>query len=309
MQRIPNFPESKKLTLDDKEEIRHFVCRFPPYADYNFTALYCYNVNDKVEVSWLNNNLVVLFQDCVSEEMFYSFIGENKVTETALTLLSHMHRDEIQKELRIVPECTRILLDGNISLAVREDKNNPDYILSTDALIAFSGNNYKEKRKSVNKFLRTYPDHKTEILDLDNDVTKQQATDLFHIWIEGKKVPENKFQYELKAFNRLVSDSRHFNLVVFGVFIEGRLAAFNIIELLDHHYAISHFGKYNVSVAGIFPFLLSETAKFLKEKKYSFINYEQDLGIPGLRESKQQLRPVHFLRKYIISRSDRPFTA
>ncbi len=57
---IPKFPSSKKLTLADQAEVQNFVEKFPPYSDYNFTSLYSYNVENNIELSWLNNNLVVL---------------------------------------------------------------------------------------------------------------------------------------------------------------------------------------------------------------------------------------------------------
>ena len=127
---IPNFPEYKKLSLDDKDEIENFVRKFPPYSDYNFTSLYCYNVNDKVEVSWLNDNLVVLFQDYTSDELFYSFLGDNLVTETTLTLLDYADGVGVKKELRLIPECTRAILNGTPELYTSEDANSFDYILS-----------------------------------------------------------------------------------------------------------------------------------------------------------------------------------
>lgn len=302
MQTIPNFPDSKKLTLEDKDEIENFVRKFPPYSDYNFTSLYCYNVNDKVQVSWLNDNLVVLFQDYTSDEMFYSFLGDNLVTETALTLLNYSERGEIKKELRLIPFCTRNILDGYKALEINEDKNNHDYILSPDAIHTFKGNIFKEKRKSVNKFLKKYPNQRTNILDLSNSITKRELIELYQIWIDGKKVSEEKAKHELSAFKRLVSNSEYLNVVAFGVYIEERLVAFNIIELLTNNYALSHFGKYDVTIDGAFTFILRETAKYLNDKNYTHLNYEQDLGIDGLRVAKQELRPTAYLKKFIITK-------
>jgi hypothetical protein len=37
------------------------------------------------------------------------------------------------------------------------------------------------------------------------------------------------------------------------------------------------------------------------EKKVPFLNVEMDLGIPGLRMHKTELRPVDFLRKYSVT--------
>jgi hypothetical protein len=42
------------------------------------------------------------------------------------------------------------------------------------------------------------------------------------------------------------------------------------------------------------------TAEKLLKEKYEYMNCEQDLGLPGLRLSKQALRPHFYLKKYTL---------
>lgn len=265
MNRIPQFPESKKLTLEDKEEIETFVRKFPPYSDYNFTSLYCYNVNDKVEVSWLNGNLVVLFQDYISDEMFYSFLGTNLVAETALSLLKHSENLGLKNELRLIPECTIKCINGNTSVCFNEDRNNFDYILSVSEISECNGNKFRDKRGNVNKFKRKYPNHNIRILDLHDTNTKFQIHELCKILID-KKLVNNGNLHELAALERLLININYFNTICLSIFIQDKLTSFVINEQLNNDYVISHFEKSDISFKGITPFLFKELSKELKIK-------------------------------------------
>lgn len=44
---IPKFPEFKKLELSNKEEIENFTSKFPPYSDFNFVSMWCWDFRYK----------------------------------------------------------------------------------------------------------------------------------------------------------------------------------------------------------------------------------------------------------------------
>ena len=47
---------------------------------------------------------------------------------------------------------------------------------------------------------------------------------------------------------------------------------------------------------------MQESAKYLLERGVQMLNFEQDLGIPNLRQAKLGFRPHSFLKKYRVSR-------
>lgn len=301
MKPIPHFPDSKKLSLNDKGEIENFARKFQPYSDFNFTSLYCYNLNDKVEVSWLNGNLVVLFQDYMTDEVFYSFLGDNQVTETALTILNHADKSQIKSELRLIPEHTIKLFNGDNPILINGDENNFDYIFSTLALSEYKGKEFSRKRQDANQFKKKYPNHDVRVLDLNNAAAKIQLLDLCKVLIEKKL--KNISTHELPALERLLKNTNYFNVFCLGIFVHDKLRSFIICEQLNSEYVIAHFQKSDIYFDGITPFLLQELSKGLKAKGCSYLNYEQDLGIAGLRTMKQRYRPDHYLKKYIISKN------
>jgi len=81
---IPTFPKFKSLELSDRAEVERFTSRHPPYSDYNFTSLWCWDIYERVLLSQLDGNLIVRFTDDATGEPFYSFFGYNTASSTKL---------------------------------------------------------------------------------------------------------------------------------------------------------------------------------------------------------------------------------
>lgn len=71
---IPEFPNFKKIELSDQKEIESFTSKFPPYSDFNFTSLWSWDTHTNMQISILNKNLVIRFNDYLSDSFFYSLL-------------------------------------------------------------------------------------------------------------------------------------------------------------------------------------------------------------------------------------------
>lgn len=299
---IPYFPIFKKLELKDKETIENIIKQYPPYSDYNFVSLWSYNTKESIEISLLNENLAVKFVDYFGIEHFYSFLGNKKVEDTIKTLLSHSNVNNVGKELILIPE---INISSNTKISknflVIEDLDNFDYVLSVQEISKLTGNKYGAKRNFVNRFIKNYPETTAATFDLKNKDIQQQIEKLFFLWEKLSNKTRSETENELTSIRRLLKSAAAFNLVSIGLFTKNKLVAFSINEVLHDNYAIIHFEKADTSFIGIFQYLKQQTAIHLEKLGCKYINYEQDLGIPGLRKSKEQWNPVRFLKKYTIS--------
>lgn len=299
---IPTFPGFKNLELSDKKELEKITFNFPPYSDFNFVSLYSYDVDSDAQISILNNNIVIKFRDYISTEPFYSFLGNTNVIDTAKELLNLSEKENAMDKLQLVPQSV-IDADSRLTefFSIQEDPDNHDYILSVNELSEFAGGKYYDKRNLVNRFHRNYPQYEVKIIDLNDLVIKQEIIDMFFVWEEKSQKIKEDTQHEFKAIKRLLDASDSLNLYAQGIYIENKMIAFTIKEIIQRPYSIIHFEKCDKSYEGISSILRQESAKFLKSNNIEFINFEQDLGIEGLKKAKQLWRPVHFLNKYIIS--------
>ena len=93
------------------------------------------------------------------------------------------------------------------------------------------------------------------------------------------------------------------NTIGIGIFDNKQFLGYSIIEVLSGGYSICHFSKADIHIHDIYDFLMKESCKILRSQNCSFLNYEQDLGLPGLRYTKRSFRPINFFKKLIVCSS------
>lgn len=302
---IPEFPNFKKLELSDKEEIEEFVSMFPPYSAFNFTNLLAWDIRADREITKLNGNLVIRFTDYETEEPFLSFLGANKCENTILTLLSFANNSKIFPKLRFIPE-ESIKYLKSASLYVEEDCGNSDYLFSPSELAKLEGIKFKELRRLARKFSEKYPDAVFQVEDVSNLSIQNKIHLMLRQW-ECQKKAQNKtcdLKFEEKALNRLLENARSHKLILSCVFLHDTMIGFGIDEVLPNKNAVSHFIKADNSFSGIYEFLNRELAKYLTTLDVTSWNWQQDLNIKNLRETKLGYRPIAFLKRYTVSFSD-----
>ena len=299
---LPLYPTFKNLELEDKESIEEITNKFPPYSDFNFVSLYSYNTDNDALISNLNDNLVINFRDYITNEPFYSFIGINKIVETAKELLDRSEKEKAMEKLQLIPES---VIQADIRLIenfdVTEDRDNFDYILDIPEISTLEGEKYHNKRHAVNRFHKETENHKAINLDLSKEEIQKQVIDLFDLWVKMRNKNIEETEHEKKAIIRLLKAASQLDLIAIGVYVNNKLAGFAVAEILKNDYAIFHFIKANTEHKGIFESLYMFKAKELMKNKRKFWNIEQDLGIENLRKSKEQWNPSHFLKKYVIA--------
>jgi hypothetical protein len=298
---LPKFPNLKKVEISDFKDIEALTHKFPPYNDFEFASLWTYDTRGKNEIGLLNENLVVKIQDFLSGDLFYSFIGTTMVDKTIATLLESCKKEGLEEKLYLVPEVSIKEIKDSSRINIVNDLDSADYILSIDELSSLAGKKYYDKRNLVNRFKKNYPEHNVEMLDLDSPKIQNELLELFLKWEKNKNKKSEDTEIELIAVKKLFSILNLLNVSGLGVHIDNQLVGFSTYHKIDNDYAIMTFEKGDISFEGIYSYLNHKTAIHLSELGAKYLNYEQDLGIPGLKKAKQLWRPVFYLNKYSIS--------
>jgi hypothetical protein len=303
MLKLPLFPNTKLLEISDKLHIETFVANFHPYSDYNFTSLYSWDTNNTIEIAQLYDNLVVKFSDYITGEAFYSFLGINSVNKTAEALLEQSQIEGLPATLQLIPEEIASQLDSKY-LHVAEDRDQFDYIVPIEEQTNLSGSKNHPKKRRIKKLLASGMEINDVMLGkIGGQEVKQDISRVFDRWVKvkaerGQDVRESV--NESKAIHRLL-DAKTLEAELFTITINGKMEAFFIGEALGDEYFIGHFEKADPKIEGLYQYLKHTVALNLYARGIKYMNIEQDLGIPGLREAKMSGHNVHFLKKYTVS--------
>jgi hypothetical protein len=298
---LPIFPAFKKICLDDEVSIKEITQRFAPYSDFNFTSLWAWNTKDCIELAVLNHNLVVKFTDYITQEPFYSFIGTNNVDQTAEKLIEQAISENITPTLKLIPQDTADLMSKEI-FKIEEDIDGFDYVYEMDKLRSYDGNKLRSKRNLYNRFIKSHNLFEIKILDTLSPIIQKEIMMLFELWAKNKGSAPEETENEKKAFKRVLQLKNLNNMVSIGLYIDNKLVGLIVNEILESEYTILHFEKADESYVGIYSYIMAENAKILcNMHRRRYLNYEQDLGLPGLRLGKKSFRPCHYLKKFKAS--------
>lgn len=294
---IPEFPKFKKLELSDKADIEKFTSKFPPYSDFNFVSIWSWDTKGEMRVSQLNNNLVIRFTDYLSGNPFFSFLGINKVDETIEALIEFSKNKYNKACLKLVPEV--VFENSGKNREMNLDPDAFDYIYEVEHLANMHKWPQHTSGKNVRRFIKEHAEYSVRHFPI-KEAPAKECLALFRKWAKVRDMDHADLS-EYKAAERIFSSDID-QLRVVTLYLGDLLVGFTIYEIISKDYAVSHFAKsdkeHHKEVNDI---LNWEESKILVAYGIKYFNWEQDLGIEGLRKSKRKYNPVFYLKKYKIN--------
>jgi len=296
MKMIEQYPQFTKLHLGLKDELRAITAQFDPYSDFDFTSLFCWDTNNTTSVSRLNGNLVIKLPDYITGEPVYSLIGNSSIDQSLTTLLSQT------KSLGLVPEIVINSLVQPENFTINEDMDNYDYIYNASDIAYLPGAIFKKKRNKIRGAEKELS--KNLIVTNTNQIDLSEQTKLYAVcekWTLSSKQSLEELSMESIAIHKILENSSKINLSLTTISLGSETVAFSINEVLSSRFAICHFEKALPVHEQIYSLIANQAAKYLVGEGCLYLNWEQDLGLPGLRKSKLSFQPARFLKKYTVS--------
>ncbi len=188
---------------------------------------------------------------------FFTFIGTNEVSATAVSLLALARERGYRESLDLVPEVTATLLDTS-RLLVEESRDHFDYLYEVEQHIAYGGGKLKSRRNFLNGFLKHYPHYGAVPLDLSEPLVREHVLRLCQRWEKnkGQNVPN-----EAAALARFLASIDSFDYASTGITAGGELVGFCTSILLPGTHANALFEKVDINYHGAHAAIRSEVAK------------------------------------------------
>lgn len=179
------------------------------------------------------------------------------------------------------------------------DRKWSDYVYSFEEATDFHGKKYSGQRNHINKFKKLYGDPDIRFLTPDD---KESVETMLREY-KAEHPDANKLErLEIERTKELYDVCGELDLYAAGLFIDGKLAAFSIGEVVGDALII-HVEKALLRYEGIYPTIYSGFVRLISERfdrSLTYVNREDDSGDPGLRTSKTQYHPVFMAHKYLV---------
>ena len=183
---------------------------------------------------------------------------------------------------------------------IKTDRDSSDYIYLVEHLAGMKDWKKNTCARRIKKFIQKYPNYVVKELS-SKDISHNEYKKMFEKWSQNKKIDKHFELNEYKAFERFLElDDESIKFI--SIYMSDILIGFSVYEILSNNYAIAHFSKADSKdYPEIFDLLNWEEARYCYKIGIKYLNWEQDLGIEGIRYSKEKYKPCFLMRKFIVS--------
>ena len=178
------------------------------------------------------------------------------------------------------------------------DRNSFDYVYDINDLAELKGRKYHRKRNHYNRFRSNFPNY---FIEPFNDSNISQVKEMVDTWYHARlqENPENDYNLERVALNKALCHYKELGMEGLVLINDGRILAITLGSQISHDTFDVHFEKALWDVDGAYTAINCEFAQYIRNK-YShikFLNREEDMGLEGLRKSKESYYPHHMVEK------------
>ena len=284
-----------QLALSDREAMQ--AVTLPSgrrNCNYNFANLVGWKFLFGTEVCVLENAVVLR----------YTFDGQRAYmvcTAEALSLeLIEALFNDSNGDLTLIgledSQTTQLLtLNAHLSISVEPVRNQYDYIYRRTDLAALHGGHLNAKRNHIHRFRAEHPDFEYRPLtpELFDECRRLTA-----IWQEEKDKSET-IAAEHQVMETVFNHWDALGMIGGSIFVDGRMVAFTYGAAVTTDTLDVCVEKADRHVEGAFAIINQQFAEHLPEQ-YSYLNREEDMGIPGLRQAKLSYHPEILLTYNVV---------
>lgn len=266
-------------------------------SEYTFANLLMWGTNGRILLCEKKDTLFILMNWYGSTFMFAPLTKSPKMSDykTALdTAADHMRKNGIEPIFLAISGPIKTAFEQCEGYSLREDRNNADYVYSTESLTTLSGKKLHAKRNHINKFMSEYGDG-FEYVDVTGDML-DECVAVYNEWLSEKN-PDETEEMELCAIKTLMTNMEELGIRGGGIRLGEKLVAFTLGQKINDNMAVVHIEKADANIAGLYTVINNQfVINALQDVR--FINREEDMGLAGLRKAKLSYAPAYLIEKF-----------
>jgi hypothetical protein len=290
------------IALEDREHVTAALAADPPStSELTFTNLWVWRGARAIALGRDEDGALVARCEEHGARFFLPPVGARDAAATARRLVGVAREQGFPFEVRRAPAALADALRA-AGFAAREDRDSFDYVYEVGALASLEGRHFDGKRNQVRRLTR---ERACAYAPLDAAVAAECLA-LEEDWCDLRACRlDAGLTAEQAAIGECLRLHRELGLIGGVIRVDGRVKAFALAERLAGDTAVVHFEKADPQVPGLYQLV---NHWFCREAlgAFRFVNREQDLGIPGLRQAKESWRPHHLVAKFTVAAAGAP---
>lgn len=297
----------KEIQLEDKPCFdEYFKQRRYEQADATFMALFAWQKT--YEIQWAEENNILYIRSGRGNKQFWipPFTGKDSDFIKGLERMQQWFADHGYPFLLkgVTPAAAeRIRAYCPECYTFTPDRDNYEYVYLTQNLINLSGKKYRQKKNNLNHFRSEYIarwEYEPITEDILDECLAAETT-----WYQQHADQEDAAELggERQAIEQVFRHWTALGATGGAIRIFNKIVAFSVGEMLNNDTAIIHFEKSDPQIRGLYQAINHEFVVHAWSHT-TYINREEDMGIPGLRHSKESYNPCHFVEKFDVTLKD-----
>ena len=173
-----------------------------------------------------------------------------------------------------------------------------DYICLREKIIALEGKEMRPKRQHLYQFPRFYPNHEYRPLEPG---LFPECLQLLQQWSDnaeaiGHLQGADSKVIERESISQVFNNWERFGAIGGAMFVDGKMVAFTYGVPINGNTFDLCVEKGDIAYKGVYTVVRHEFMQQIPEQ-YTYINLEEDLGLPGLRRAKSSYHPAYQIQK------------
>lgn len=288
----------RPITLDDRDLITSYTLKSNyRNCDFAFSNMCSWRFLYDSEYTIADGFLLIRFWIEEKSRLAYMFpIGTGDLQKAICLLeqdsLAHGHPLLF---LGVTPEA-KTMADQAFpdSFSYFQERDYFDYIYLREDLSLLKGKKFQSKRNHINNFKKSY---NYTYMPLTAEIVPQ-CLELERQWYKAHNTEEDGDQLSNERRSMTFALNNYIKLGLTGgaLCVDGKIIAFTYGSPINEDTFGVHVEKADTSYDGSYAMINQEFSSRVPEQ-FTYINREEDLGLPGLRKAKLSYNPVILLEK------------
>ena len=274
-------------------------------CDSTFTVLYTWKDAYGVRLAHVAD-FVLCEMDCRYGKVYLYPIGTGDVRPVIDMLRDYAAQNAREFHLVCVTPPEKELLEREYPNRFRFEayRDAFDYVYNVEKLAELKGKHLHSKRNHIHRFEEEHPvwsvsevneDNVGLCMQIEREWKRVVATE---VEIEADGTVNQR--YEEVAIGLALTHRKALGLDGIILFVEERPVAFALGKQVSSESYDVHFEKADAQMNGCYAMINREFARWIRDHypTVRYINREDDMGVPGLRFSKESYRPDYMIEKY-----------